>query len=151
MMRRISLAFAALALTAAAASAGSLFDPQAAGFRPLVPISALGVPASWFDPSRLHLSSTITVGSGFGGGTNALQVTNFQYQLARPLSMSVSLGNAFGTGSASNSSFFLEGLDLTYKPGANSLLRVQFRDVRSPLQYGYGYMSGPYDRGLWGY
>lgn len=150
MLRRTSLALAALALTAAAASAGSQFDSQAAGFQPLVPISALGVPASWFDPSRLHMSSTITVGSGFGG-TNGLQVTNFQYQLARPLSMSVSLGNAFGAGSASRSSFFLEGLDLTYKPGANSLLRVQFRDVRSPLQYGYGYASGPYDRGLWGY
>jgi len=147
-MRRTTLALIVLALTAVAASAGSLFEPQAAGFRPLVPISALGIPSSWFDPSRLHMSSTTMVGSGFTGGTNALQVTNFAYQFGRPLSMSVSVGNAFGPGSATNSSFFLEGVDLTYKAGANSLFRVQFRDVRSPLQYGVG---GPFDRGLLGY
>jgi len=118
------------------ASAGFFDAPGATGFAPRVPISALGIPASWFDPSRMHFSSVTSVGSGgFSGGTSALQVTSLSYQFAAPLSMSVSLGNAWGsTGLDSRSSFFLEGLNLQYHPSPSMQFQIQYRDVRSPLQ-----------------
>jgi len=141
------LAAAASSLVAPAVRAGGFSDPTSAGFTPLVPISAFARPASWFDPSKLRLSSTVSVGSGFGGGasTTALQVTRLSYQFGAPLTMGVSLGNTFGLNRArSGSPFFLEGLDVTWRPNRNSILRIEFRDVRSPLQvdpwgriYGY--------------
>lgn len=139
MIRRLALALASMTLVVTAASAGTLFDPAAAGFQPRVPVSALGSLGSWFDPSRLHMSSTTSFGTGWGSSTSsALQVTSFAYDFRAPLSLDVSLGNAFGTGSASGSSFFLEGLNLTYHPSHNSIFQVQYRDIRSPLQYGFG-------------
>jgi hypothetical protein len=65
--------------------------------------------------------------------------------------MNVSVGNAFGAGSASrNAAFFLEGLDLAYHPSANSVFQIQYRNIRSPLQYGYSGVGAP-GRGYWGY
>ncbi len=155
MIRRLALALVALSFMAAAtarADTGTGFESVASSFQPRVPFSLLGSLGSLgsnFDPSRFHMSSTVTVGSGYGFGTSALQVTSFSYEFRAPLAMSVRVGNAFGSGSAPNSSMFLEGLDLSYRPSANSLLRIQFQNVRSPLQYGYGY-GGP-GRGFWGY
>jgi len=136
------LAVCALAVVAGVprAHAGELYEPAAAGYSPRVPLSAFSAPMAWFDPSRLHLSSTISVGSGsgFGGSTSALSVTSLSYQFKAPLSMSVSLGNTFGPGGlgSGGSSFFLEGLDVAWRPTRNSLFRVEMHDVRSPLQYG---------------
>jgi hypothetical protein len=142
MMRRAALVLAFVAGTAATASSGVLSDPTAAGFSPRVPVSALARPAAWFDPARLHMSSTIAVGSGWGT-TSALQSTSFMYQFRAPVTMAVTLGNQLGTGSAgSGLSFFLQGLDLSWKPTGNSMVRFQFQDLRSPLQYGYGYGHG---------
>ena len=135
------LSVVALASAAPAARAGFLSDPGAAGFTPQVPLSAFARPATWFDPSRLRLQSTVSVGSGFGGsGTSALQVTKLSYQFRAPLAVSVSLGNTFGMDKARSggSPFFLEGVDLTWRPSANAIFRVEMRDIRSPLQYGYG-------------
>ncbi len=142
MMRRAALVLAFVAGTAATASSGVLSDPTAAGFSPRVPVSALARPAAWFDPARLHMSSTIAVGSGWGT-TSALQSTSFMYQFRAPVTMAVTLGNQLGTGSAGRGmSFFLQGLDLSWKPTGNSMVRFQFQDLRSPLQYGYGYGHG---------
>ncbi len=128
-----------LLLGASHARAGLLSDPNAAGFAPRVPLSAFASPAAWFDPSRLHLMSTMSFGSGFGGQTSALSVTSLAYQFRAPVTLSVNIGNSFGLDSArKGSSFFLEGLDLTWRPNRNSIFRVEMRDVRSPLQYGYG-------------
>jgi len=129
------------------AHAGVLFDPSSAGFAPRVPLSAFARPATWFDPSRLHLVSTVSVGSGFGGSsTSALQVTSLSYQFRAPFSMSVSLGNTFGLDRAKNagSPFFLEGFDLAWRPSGNAIFRVAMHDYRSPLQY------GPWGRGPYG-
>lgn len=147
MVRRLAVVLFALSLTAATARANTGFEPLGSSYQPRVPVSLFGGMGSWFDPSRLHMSSTVSVGSGFGEGTSALQVTRFSYQFRAPLRMNVSIGNAFGTGSSSRSSFFLEGLDLSYRPSTNSEFRVQFQNVRSPLQYGYGGS----ERGFWGY
>src|SRR5258708_4388883 len=102
-----------------------------------VPLSAFASPGSWFDPSRLHLSSTVSVGSGFASSTSALQVTSLSYQFRAPLSLSVSVGNTFGLDRARSGGnpFFLEGLDLAWRPRRNSLFRGEMHDVRSPRQY----------------
>ncbi len=154
MMHRAAVVLVALlAFTATGARAGTILDPAAAGFTPRVPVSLLAAPAAWFDASRLHMSTTISVGSGWGT-TSALQSTSFQYQFRAPVAMSVTLGNQLGTGRVGNaSSFFLQGLDLSWKPSGNSIVRLQYQDLRSPLQYGYGYGYGyanPYGHGLVG-
>lgn len=142
MMRRVVLVLALLACSAAVARAGSFTDPVAAGFSPRVPVSALARPAAWFDASRLHMSSTIAMGSGWGT-TSALQTTSFSYQFRAPLAMSVSVGNQLGTGAPGQSaSFFLQGVDLSWQPTGNSLVRFQYTDMRSPLSWG-----GMYGRG----
>jgi hypothetical protein len=131
--------FAALlgcAVSATCATAQSSFSP-AGGFQPLVPVSALARPAAWFDMSRLNLSTSVSVGTGFGGGSEALQVTSLSYRFARPVWMNVSVGNAWGPTAARNgSSLFLEGLDLGYRPFSSLQIQVHYRDLRSPLQYG---------------
>lgn len=143
--RRITFATVALLLlTAGVAMARTDFGSP--GFSPQVPISAFARPASWLDPQRLHLTSTVSVGSGFGGGTQALQVTSLSYQFSAPLSLGVSVGNAWGSASPGRSgSPFLEGLDVAYRPFSSMMVRFQYRDIRSPLQYS---TESPY--GLWG-
>ncbi len=157
-MLRFRAAVVALFLIAAAsvcssAHAGGLLDP-AAEFKPRVPLSAFGSGAglgSWFDRSRFHLTNTVSFGTGWNGQSGALNVTNLSYQFRAPITMSVSIGNTFGsrfgntTGARNASSaFFLEGLDVAWRPTANSIFRVEMHDVRSPLQYGYS----PYGRGF---
>ena len=126
----VALAIATAGIRPAAAG---LFD-STPGFTPRVPISALA--PSWFDPSRLHVSSMVSVGSGgFGNGLDALQVTSLSYRFAGPLSMSVGLGNAWGaTAPGNRSSFFLESFNLQYRPNPSMQFQVQFRDLRSALQ-----------------
>jgi hypothetical protein len=150
MIRRLAVALVALSLTAAAATAGTGFESVAASFQPRVPVSllgSLGGLTSRFDPSRFHMSTTLSMGTGYGMGASGLSVTSFSYQFRAPVAMSVRVGSAIGSGTTSGSSMFLEGLDVSYRPSANSVLRVQFQNVRSPLQYGYG---SP-DRAFWGY
>lgn len=151
-IRSCLLAVVLACTTAPSVSAGDLDAPGLSGFRPDVPVSAFARPAAWFDPSRLHMSTTVSVGSGFGGGTDALQVTTFDYRFAAPLRLQLSVGNTWGTGAGDGSNFFLEGLALDYRPSASTSIRIQYRNMRSPLQYGgyghgYGYGYGP---GLWG-
>lgn len=118
----------------------------AAGFSPRVPVSALAIPAGWLDPSRLQVSTSVSVGSGFGRGTEALQVTSLSYRFAKPLWMNVNVGNAWGPLAAARggSALFLEGLDLGYRPFESLQFQVHYRDFRSPLQYAAGYYSRPF-------
>src|SRR5260370_13780459 len=117
MTRRLAVVLFALPLTVPAAHAQSGFQPLASSFQPRVPVSllgSLGGLANRFDPSRFHMSSTITVGSGYGGsGTGGLQVTSFSYQFRSPVAMSVRVGHAFGAGATNGSGVFLQGLDLS--------------------------------------
>ncbi len=137
-------------LAVSPAFAQGLDAPGLAGFTPQVPVSAFARPAAWFDPSRLHVSTTVSVGSGFTGATDALQVTTLHYRFGAPLAMQVSLGNQWGSAGSGNANFFLEGLALDYRPSPSTSIRIQYRNVRSPLQYGYGYGDYGYGRGLWG-
>ena len=45
---------------------------------------------------------------------------------------------AFGGEGGTQKGIFLLGATLDWKPTRNSLVRFEYRDVRSPLQYGYG-------------
>jgi hypothetical protein len=149
MVRAIPIAAAVLALATSAWAAGALNEGGLAGpgYTPRVPISALGRPLGWFDRSRLQINSSISVGSGFGRSADALQVTRLSYQFGAPLWMAVSVGNSFGSGASRSgqSSFFLEGMDLAYRPHPSVLFQVHYQDLRSPLQ-----LSPFADRGPWG-
>ncbi len=131
----VLVAVAALAVAPSVSRAQSPLA-QSLGFQPLVPVSAFARPAAWFDPSRLHISSSITVGSGWGSGstTNALQVTSLSYQFSKPAWLEVSLGNAWGGNTVSGSNMFLEGLRFGFRPTANSYFSIQYQNLRSPLQ-----------------
>ena len=132
---------------AAVASAQGL-PTTGTGFTPQVPISGFAQPKFGIDPSRLSMSTTFSVGTGFAGQSDALSVTRFGYQFKAPIWMSVSVGSHFGNGGMNqmNSAFFLEGLDFAWRPNPNMLFQVQYKDVRSPLQYdtGLGYIRDPY-------
>jgi|SRR6476661_3265934 hypothetical protein len=126
---------AACVTSVAPSFAGGFGDTSFPGYSPSIPISALARPMSWLDPSRMQLSTSVSVGSAFGT-TQALQVTSLRYQFGAPLSMAVSVGNSFGPSSAGKSgSPFLEGLSLAYRPARSLFINVQYRDLRSPLQY----------------
>ena len=131
----VSLALIAVSGSALAVPLGGDRSLAIPGYTPKVPVSAFARPLGWFDRSRFHVSASVSMGSGFGRGAEALQVTSLSYQFGAPLWMAVNVGNSWGSSSAqSGRSFFLEGLDLAYKPNSNVLLQVHYRDVRSPLQ-----------------
>lgn len=112
----------------------SYFEPQpSSSISPLVPVSGFARPG-WFDASRLRVSTTVSVGTGWNGGSGGLQVTSLSYQLASPLAVRLSLGNAFGKGVAGNG-MFLEGFAVAYRPHPSFQINVNYRDVRTPLQY----------------
>jgi hypothetical protein len=138
--RRVFLSFVPLAMVALSGSASSAAVPDGSplsipGYAPRVPVSALARPFSWFEPSRLHVSTSVSVGSGFGRRAEALQVTSLSYRFGAPLWMSVSMGSTWGPGEASSGrSFFLEGLDVAYRLHPSVLFQIHYRDLRSPLQ-----------------
>lgn len=151
MMRRAFLVVAVLAALAVPAFAGDFSTPVATGYSPRVPVSAFARPLAWFDSSRLHMTNTVAFGSGFSGGTSALQTTEFSYAFKAPLVMKVSVGNTLGTGAQSNgANFFLQGLDMAWQPNAHSTFRIQYQNMRSPLQYGNAWGS-PYGNSLSGW
>jgi hypothetical protein len=104
-------------------------------FQPAVPISAFARAASWFDPSRLNVSTSVSFGSGWNGQGTGLGVTSFSYHFAAPLAMRVSLGQTFGQAALDGGNRpFLEGLDLAYRPHPNFQFQIHYQDVRTPLQ-----------------
>lgn len=132
---RGSFVLVALALAGAVCpAAAQMTSPADAGFTPRVPVSGLAHPSFGFDPSRLRIATSVTVGS-FGQTVSGLQVTSFRYQFRQPLALSLNLGNTIGGGGFNRgSSFFLEGLDLAYRPSDSFFIQVGYRDIRSPHQ-----------------
>jgi hypothetical protein len=127
--------FAGMLLAAASSALAGPFDTGSGLYRPQVPVSAFARPAAWLDPARLHVSTEISMGSGFAGTTQGLQVTRLSYRLSEPLGMSVSLANAFGSNRpGGGNGMFLEGLDLSYRPLSSVLVQFRYQDLRSPLQ-----------------
>lgn len=128
------VALVAFAFTARPAAA-QMASPRDAGFTPRVPVSGLAHPSLGFDPSPLNISTSVTVGS-YGQNVSGLQVTRFQYQFRQPLALSLNLGNTIGGGGGFNrgNSFFLEGLDLAYRPSDSFFIQIGYHDIRSPYQ-----------------
>lgn len=151
---RIVPGFAALLLLAAAGPLfadsvppPSYFEPQlSSSISPLVPVSAFARPAGWLDASRLRVSTTVSVGTGWNGAADALQITSLSYQLASPLSVRLSLGNAFGRGMSRGNGMFLEGFAVAYRPHPSFQINVNYRDIRTPLQYQNYYGFGGFGR-----
>lgn len=136
-----------LAADAPASGPNGFMRSGGGAFEPLVPVSAFARPAGWFDSSRLRVSTTVSVGTGWGGGTDALQVTSLAYQLSSPLSVRLSVGNAFGSSAVGNArGIFLEGFAVAYRPHPSFQINVDYRDVRSPLQYSNHSGFGTYGR-----
>jgi hypothetical protein len=148
-MSHLASRISCAALTALALfPAGVLAAPMAYGtpqaYVPRVPVSALARPMAWFDPSRIRVSSTTSFGSSLGGGVSALQTTSFSYRFEAPVWMRVSLGNAWSDRTAgSQNSFFLQGLDLAYRPSPSTIFEFRYQSLRSPLQF------APDARGFW--
>jgi hypothetical protein len=124
-------------------SPSGTYSPATNGtYSPAVPVSELARPSGFLDPSRFKMSTEISFGTTYGGGTSGLQLMHFGYQFSAPLAMRVSVGNAFGPTTMQSNHPFLEGLDLAYRPFKSMMINVQYRDIRSPLQltgYGYGF------------
>jgi hypothetical protein len=142
------LAVLLLAVLGGTATAGAIGDSPL--YSPRVPVSAFGLARDWVDPSRLHVSTMVSVGSGWGSsGTSALQVTTLSYSFRAPVAMSVSLGNAWGTSSPrGGQSFYLQGFSLAYQPSRSTQFQIQYQDLRSPLQRLQPGFGVP---GRWGY
>lgn len=142
---------AVLVVALAAANAGPAgaqsLGERAAISGPAVPVSALALPNLAFDPSRLHFSMSVAMGSGFGSGTQGLQVASLSYQFQSPMWLQVSLANRLGSGLGTTAHPFLEGVSFGWRPTGSMLLQFQYQDLRSPLQLhsspfgyrGYGY------------
>jgi hypothetical protein len=122
---------AAVALAIAAPLQAQSLD-QRAGLSPAVPVSALALPSA-FDPSRLHVSMMVAMGTGFGTGTSGLQVTSLAYQFRNPMWLQVSVANQLG-GIGSSGKPFLEGVSFGWRPMSNMSFQIQYQDFRTPLQ-----------------
>jgi len=157
----LSLALYALPVAAdeSAVSAAPPVNAAAA-----VPGAASGSPSSlplgaFYDPTRVSFHQMLEFGASTGGayrGTAGLYTASFGYKLANPLSLHLDLGAAYtpnvNTGSYGAASYnpgfsglFVKNFSLDWRPGANSLVRFSYQDMRSPLQYGpYGGYYSPF-------
>jgi hypothetical protein len=112
-------------------------------WKPQVPVSLLGSQMPSIDYSRVHFSTSVSFGTGFGGRSEGLQVSRLSYGFKNG-TLGVSVGSHFNGARSRNGSnpFFLEGLDFTYNPSPNMMFRVQYQNLVSPLQYRNAGMFG---------
>jgi hypothetical protein len=105
-----------------------------------------------FDPSRFSISNSLVFGyssgsSAYGNGSAGLFTSSLGYRMSPNMALHVDVGAhmnpAYGSGNMAKG-VFLEGASFDWKPSRNSLLRVEYRDMRSPLQNPWGYGGGGY-------
>jgi hypothetical protein len=119
----------------AIATTGSFSMPRPSGL----------LPSSLFDPSRFSIHNAMTFGYQTGGafhGSSGLLTSSLGYRLRPNAALRVDVGAhmnpAFG-GNGTQKGVFLQGAALDWRPSRNALVRFEYRDVRSPLQAGWGY------------
>ncbi len=101
------------------------------------------LPRGLFDPGKLTIRNSMTFGYSSGGplgGSSGLFTSSLGYQLRSNALLPVDVGahmNPAFSGNGTQQGIFLQGATFDWKPSTNSLVRVEYRDVRSPLQYGY--------------
>jgi hypothetical protein len=105
------------------------------------------LPSSLFDPTRFSISNSLVFGvssgsSAYGNGTAGLFTSSLGYKLSPNMALNVDIGAhinpAYG-GNDPTKGVFLEAAAFNWRPGAHSAIRVEYRDVRSPLQNPWGY------------
>jgi hypothetical protein len=113
------------------------------------------LPRALFDPTRFSIRNSMTFGyqsGGAFGGSSGLFTSSLGYRLRSNAALRVDLGAhmnpAFGGGDTQKG-VFLQGASFDWRPSQSSLLRFEYRDVRSPLQGGWGY--GGYSGQGYGY
>ena len=154
MKKALMLALSGLLLVAATAAKAGQDEPL------LVQNSSLGItgpsPSSKFrliDPSRLNNWNQVifSIDSSGGNSYQGLYLSTFDYRLASPLDMSVTLGARFAPkgdwGDSSQGQFFLSNLSLRYQPTESTLIQFIYQDPRGMLPY---YYANPFAQ-RWGY
>jgi hypothetical protein len=161
MRNRIVWLLLAVALTASPVRAETLSSvlapsPATSTFQSPAPAQRGILPTGLFDPKRFSIHNSLTFGFTSGGayqGSAGLFTSSLGYQMRNNMRLSVDVGAhvnpAFGSNTMQKG-IFVEGAALDWQPTRNSLIRVEYRDVRSPLQqgywgapYGYGYGYNP--------
>lgn len=140
----LALALRAAPVAAEPPALASAALPGAAGPSRLFPLSGL------FDPSRLTWNQSLTFGFSSGsfgaGGSSGLYTSSFGYRLADPLRLRVDVGAHLTSGfrgSGSTQGVFLQGMSLDWRPSKNSVIRFEYQDMRSPLQWRSRYYGAP--------
>jgi hypothetical protein len=93
------------------------------------------------DPSRLQHSNQLIFSLDNSGSDSfqGLYLSTFDYRLASPLDVSVTLGARFSPynsiGDSSQGSFFLSNLRLRYQPSESTLIMFQYQDPRGMVPY----------------
>ncbi len=156
MASRLCRALVLVALLAALPASAQEFSTSASanpGFSGITTSAPRGgglLPASLFDPSRFSISNSlvfgVSTGSGYGKGTSGLFTSSLGYRLKPSMSLRLNVGAhvnpAFGSNETAKG-IFLEGASFDWHPTGNSLLRVEYRDMRSPLSNSWGYGYAP--------
>ncbi len=109
------------------------------------------------DPSRMHMSHSLSMGYVNGNGVSAsrgLYMNTLEYQISRPLSVTTHLGYQFQPSGpaewnpSNNNTQFVGGADLNWRPTSNSAFRLSvYRNMASDYYYSplgwdpYGYRS----------
>jgi hypothetical protein len=93
------------------------------------------------DPSRLQNSNQMIFSFDSSGRDSfqGLYLSTFDYRLANPLDVSVTLGARFTPnntfGDSSQGAFFLSNLRLKYQPSESTLIMFQYQDPRGMVPY----------------
>jgi hypothetical protein len=109
------------------------------------------------DPSRMHMSHSLSMGYFSGSGISAsrgLYMNRIDYQISRPLSVTTHLGYQFQPSGpaelnpALNGNQFVGGADLNWRPTSNSVFRLSVSRGLYPESYygpyGYGWNTYGY-------
>jgi hypothetical protein len=109
------------------------------------------LPSGLFDPAKFSISNTMRFGYSSGGpmqGSAGLFTSSLGYRLRPNMGLQVDVGAhlnpAYGVEGTSKG-LFLQGAAFSWRPARNAIFRVEYQDMRSPLQSGYrGYGYGGY-------
>ena len=95
------------------------------------------------DPSRLHNYNQMifSYNNTMEGGYQGLFLSTFDYNLAKPLDMSFTLGASYTPkgdfGSTNQGQFFLSNFSLRYQPTESSTIEFLYQDARGLPPYHY--------------
>jgi hypothetical protein len=120
--------------------------------------SAIGLKSlrGLLDPSRMHMSHSLTFGyanSGGQGVTQGLYMNRLDYQILKPLWITTLVGYRFQpsgpaeSNPANTGTQFVGGADLNWRPSSSTSFHFSFYRGMYPTSYYYGDRYGwePYD------